>query len=107
MTTARAFQPGDEAAFDWRRPAAVHDISIDVAHALYLRALRSVVEVDQAEMLYRRWLRQHVASREAGRIPTPGRHTQAHAGGRALGERALAMARAGRRTARPGDARTD
>lgn len=82
MTRERAFQPGDETAFDWRGPATAQDISVDVAHALYLRALRSVVEVEQAEALYRRWLRQHIASREAGRVPVPGRQTQVQAGGR-------------------------
>lgn len=80
MRGERAFQPGEETAFDWRGPAATHGVSIDVAQALYHQALRSVVEVEHAKSLYQQWLRQHIASCEMGRVPVPGRQTLPQAG---------------------------
>jgi hypothetical protein len=80
MSRERWFHGGDEtAAFDWHRPARDLDVPIEIARALYLRAMRLAIEVSRAEMLYLRWLREAAAARRSAALPPvpfPGRQSR-------------------------------
>jgi hypothetical protein len=69
---------GDEAAaFDWSRPARELDVPVDMARALYVRAVRLADDVRRAEALYLRWLRDAAAARRpTAPPPVPGRQTR-------------------------------
>jgi Domain of unknown function (DUF4157) len=78
MSRERWFRGGDDAAaFDWQRSARELGVPADIAHAMYLRAMRLMVDIERAETLYRRWLRDAAqARRQATSPPAPGRRTQ-------------------------------
>ncbi len=82
MIKERFFRTADAAAFDWLGPANVLDVPGDVAHALYVRAMQRVHDVELAEALYRHWLRCEADERRSVAAPAViGRRTlvQEHA----------------------------
>ena len=93
MTRERWLRAGDEAAaFDWRRSARDLEVPVEIAHALYARALDQADDPRGAEALYLRWLRDMAALRRTARPPVPGRKTQVmhDAAGRSRSSRELA-----------------
>lgn len=82
MIRERWLRSSDEAAaFDWMRSARELDIPLEIARALYERALRMVHGTDprQVETLYLRWLHAAVAAaRRPARdaVAAPGRKTR-------------------------------
>src|SRR5438045_2228628 len=72
MTRERWFHGGEEfAAFNWQRPARDLDVPIETARALYVRAMRLAIEVQRAEMLYRRWLSDAASAPRLASVPAP------------------------------------
>ena len=78
MSVERWIRGNDETAgFDWRRPARELDVPLDIARALYLRALQSEIDPRRIEALFLAWLRAAAAARQtAAAPPVPGRRTQ-------------------------------
>src|SRR5262245_38214902 len=80
MSRERLFRAHDDShAFDWSSPARELDVPVDVAHALYVRAVRCAADPVRAEELYLRWLRATAESLRAAAAPSsaaPGRSTQ-------------------------------
>src|SRR4051812_28566512 len=76
MRQERLLRGSDESsAFDWQRSARDLDIPLEIARALYLRAVRSVDDPQRAEALYQRWLRDAAVARGLA-SPVPGRRTR-------------------------------
>src|SRR5436190_1924377 len=94
MTLERWIRGSDEtAAFDWARSARELDVPLELARALYVRAMRRALDVRRAETLFLRWLREAAAARRpASPPPAPGRQTRVtrEARGRAWPSRDLA-----------------
>lgn len=78
MSRARWFRDDNElVAFDWLRAARELDIPEDVARALYIRALRVTSDMQHAEVLYHRWLRDAAEARRSRAVASvPGRRTR-------------------------------
>jgi hypothetical protein len=78
MRQERSFRGSDESsAFDWQRPARDLEVPLDVARALYLRAIRISDDPRRAELLYLRWLRDVAGARPSvSPPPAPGRRTR-------------------------------
>ena len=93
MTLERWIRGSDEtAAFDWARSARELDVPLELARALYVRAMRRALDVRRAETLFLRWLREAAAARRpASPPPAPGRQTRVtrEARGRAWPSREL------------------
>ena len=78
MTQERWFRGADEAAaFDWYRSARDLDVPVDIARALYARAMQLSPDAGRrrAEDLYLRWLRDAARGRNPA-TPAPGRQTR-------------------------------
>src|SRR4051812_14649883 len=75
MSRERWVHGGDgAAAFDWRQRANQFDVPLDVARALYDRAMQRAIDGWRAEELYVRWLRAAAASQAKPEpLPHPGR----------------------------------
>src|SRR5262249_17336598 len=78
MSRERWFRHQDEiAAFDWEMRARELGVPVDVARALWLRAMRLTTDRRRAETLYLRWLRDAAAARQPAAVaPVPGRQTR-------------------------------
>jgi hypothetical protein len=80
MSRERWFRAQDDShAFDWSGPAGELEVPVDVAHALYVRAVRFAADPARAEALYLRWLRATAESLRAAAATSsaaPGRHTR-------------------------------
>src|SRR4051812_714802 len=78
MSVERWIRGDDEAAgFDWRRPARALDVPLDLARALYLRAMRNAINPRRIEALFLAWLRAAAAACDTAAAPPPsGRRTQ-------------------------------
>src|SRR5262245_32510138 len=77
MSRERWFRGSDEAAaFDWYRPARDLEIPIEIARALYIRAMQRAIDVQRAEALYLRWLHDAAARQAETSAQVPGRQTR-------------------------------
>ena len=67
----------DRAAFDWYQSARSLDVPMELARALYVRAMQRAQGLSHAEALYQRWLRDAAAALKPATPPTPpGRQTR-------------------------------
>src|SRR5258706_9647392 len=75
MSKERSFRSDEAAAFDWYRSARELDVPVEVARALYVRAMQRAADARRAEGLYLRWLRDAAQDAAPAAPPPPGRKT--------------------------------